>query len=140
MCIVCVFRWLIFSPSNHNSSLHHHMNNIVQYRTTTCSPQLVVYRGWQYVDSGSTLKCHIIGNFCFQSSMGANEGCGVSGFNCILPQIVQASCKYINVYFTCWLCKRKFLGIISVGCNKKGQLLIIYFGFVRYFKKIKGMQ
>ena len=71
-CIVCVCRWLIFSPSNYNSSLCHHMNNIVQYRATTCSPQFVVgYWGWQYVDNGSTLKYYIIGNFCLQSSMGA---------------------------------------------------------------------
>jgi len=48
------------------------MNNIVQYRATTCSVQfVVVYRGWQYVGGGSTLKYHIIGNFCLQSSMGA---------------------------------------------------------------------
>jgi len=39
---------------------------------TTCSPQFVViYGGWQYVDGGSTLKYHIIGNFCLHSSMGA---------------------------------------------------------------------
>jgi len=30
-----------------------------------------VYRGWPYVDSGSALKYHIIGNFCLHSSMGA---------------------------------------------------------------------
>ena len=30
------------------------------------------------------------------------------------------------------------MGIIIVGFNKMGQLLIIYFGFVRYFKKNKG--
>ena len=74
-CIVFVFRWLIFNPSNRNSSLCHHMNNIVQYRTTTCSPQFfVLFQGWQYVDCGSTLKYHIIGNFCLQTAMGAKWG------------------------------------------------------------------
>jgi len=29
------------------------------------------------------------------------------------------------------------LGIVSVGFNEIGQLLIIYFGFVRYLKKKK---
>jgi len=33
------------------------------------------------------------------------------------------------------MCKRKLLGIVSVGFNEIGQLLIIYFGFVRYLKK-----
>ncbi len=49
------------------------MNNIVQYyRATICSPQfVVVYRGWQYVGGGNTLKYHIIGNVCLQTSMGA---------------------------------------------------------------------
>jgi len=79
--IVCVFRWLIFSPSNHNSSWCHHMNNSVQYRSTTCSPKfVVVYRGWQHVNDVSTLKCHIIGNFCLQTSVGAKWGwCCVQG-------------------------------------------------------------
>ena len=58
--------------SNHNSSLCHHMNNIVQYRATTCSPQFVVVcGGWQYVGGSNTLKYHIIGNVCLQTSMGA---------------------------------------------------------------------
>jgi len=51
------------------------MNNIIQYRATTCSPQfMVVYQGWQYVDGGSTLKYNIKGNFCLQCSMGAKWG------------------------------------------------------------------
>ena len=121
MCIVCVFRWLIFSPSNHNSSLCHYMNNIVQYRATTCSLQFVVqYWGWQYVDSGSTFKYHIIGNFCLHSSMGAKWGLW---------------CTRVWLYFTCCLFKRKLLGIGSVGFDKMGQLLIICLGFVRYLKK-----
>jgi len=92
-CIVCVFRCLIFIPSNHNSNLCHHLNNIVQYKATTCSPQfVVVYQGWQYVDSGSTLKYHIIGNFCLHSSMGAKWGLW---------------CIRVWLYFTCCLCKRK---------------------------------
>jgi len=45
---------------------------------------------------------------------------------------VQASCKYVKVYFTCCLCNGKLLGIVSVGFNEMGQLLIIYFGFVRH--------
>ena len=53
-----------------------HLNiPVVQYRVTTCSPHfVVVYRGWQYVDSGCTVKHHIIGNFCLQTSMGAKWG------------------------------------------------------------------
>jgi hypothetical protein len=47
---------------------------------------------------------------------------------------VQASCKYIKVYFTCSLCKSKLWGIISVGFDEIGQLLIIYFGFVGYLR------
>ena len=39
---------------------------------------------------------------------------------------------HIKVYFTCCLYNRKLLGNVSVGFNKMGQLLIIYFGFVRY--------
>jgi len=138
-CIVCVFRWLIFSPSNHNSSVRRHMNNIVQYRATTCSPQFVVaYRGWQYVDSGSTLKHHIKENFCLQSSMGAKWG--YQGLTVFCHGFVQASCKYIKGYFTCCLCKRKLLLIIRVGFDEMDQLLIIYFEFFRYLKKTKGIQ
>jgi hypothetical protein len=126
-CIICVSRWLIFISSNHNSSLCHHMYNNVQYRATTCSPQFVVgYWGWQYVDSGSTLKQHIIGNFSLYSTMGVNKW----GLWCIR----------VWLYFTCCLCKTKLLGIVSVGFDKIGQLLNIYFGFVRYLKKTKGIQ
>jgi len=51
------------------------MNNILHYRATTCLLQfVVVYGGWQYVDGGSTLKCHIIGNFCLQTFIGAKWG------------------------------------------------------------------
>jgi len=64
------------------------MNNIVQYRAATCSPQfMVIYQGWQYVDSGSTLKYHIKGNFCLQTSIGAKWGGAISGFDCILLRI-----------------------------------------------------
>ena len=48
---------------------------------------------------------------------------------------VQASCKYIKVYFTCSPCKRKLLGFVSVGFDEMDQLLIICFGFVRDLKK-----
>jgi len=48
---------------------------------------------------------------------------------------VQASHKNIRVYFTCCLCKRRLLGIVTVDFNEMGQLLIIYFGFVRYLRK-----
>ena len=138
-CIVCVFRWLIFIPSNHNSSLCHHMNNVVQYRATTCSPQfVVVYWGWQYIDGGSTLKYHTIGNFCLQTSMGAKWGWCCIRVWLFCYAFVQASRKYIKVYFTCCLCKRKLLGIISVGFDEMGQLLIIYFGFVRYVMGVGG--
>ncbi len=41
----------------------------------------------------------------------------------------------MKVYFTCSLWKRKLLGIVSVGFDELGQLLIIYFGFVRYLRK-----
>ena len=119
--IVCVFRWLIFSPSNHNSNLCHHLNNIVQNRATTCSPRfVVVYRGWPYVDSSSALKYHIIGNFCLHSSMGAKWGLW---------------CIRVWLYFTCCLYKRKLLGICGVGFDIMGQLLIIYLGYVRYLEK-----
>jgi len=31
----------------------------------------------------------------------------------------------MKVYFTCCLCKKKLLGIVSVGFDKMGQLMII---------------
>ena len=68
-----------------------------------------------------------------------SEGGAVSGFDWILPQICSGSCKYIKVSFTCCLCKRKLLGIVSVGFDEMGQLLILYFGFVRYLKNTKGI-
>jgi len=104
------------------------MNNIVQYKATTCSFEFVVVcQGWQHVDSGCTLKYHITGNFNLQSSVGAKWG-----FWCIR----------VWLYFTCCLCKRKLLGIVSVGFDEMGQLLIICFGFVMYLekKKTKGIQ
>jgi len=67
--------------------------------------------------------------------MGACEGGAISGFDCILQGFVQASHKYIKVYFICCLHKRKLLGIVIVGFNEMGQLLIIYSGFVRYLRK-----
>ena len=109
-CIVCVFRWLNFSPSNHNSNLCHHLNNIVQCRATTCSPQFVVeYQGWPYVDSDSALKYHIIGNFCLHSSMGVSEGCGVSEFDCILP----AACTRGNYWGSAVLVSTKWVNYWS---------------------------
>ena len=113
MCIVCVFRWLIFSPSNHNAYMCHHRSNIVQYRTTTCSSRfVVVYWGWQLVDSGSTLKYHIKGNFCYSLPWVLSEGCGVSGFDSILSaacaignyrgSAVWVSTKWVN-YWSCVL-------------------------------------
>jgi len=66
-----------------------------------------------------------------------SKGGAVSGFDCILLGICSGSCKYVKVYFTCCLCKRKLLGIISVGFDELGQLLIIYFGTVRYLRKKK---
>jgi len=69
-----------------------------------------------------------------------SEGCSVLGLIVFCYGFVQASCKYIKGYFTCCLCKRKLLGIIRVGFDEMGQLLIIYFEFVRYLKKTKGLQ
>ena len=66
-----------------------------------------------------------------------SEGCGVSG-SVFCHGFVQASCKYIKGYFTCCLRKRKLLGIITVDFDEMGQLLIIYFEFLRYLKKNKG--
>ena len=45
------FRWLIVSPSNHNSSLCHKMNNIVQY-TPVCGgiSRMAVCQQWQYIE------------------------------------------------------------------------------------------
>jgi len=40
----------------------------------------------------------------------------------------------MKVYISCCLRKRKLLGIVSVGFDKMGQLLIIYFGFFRYLR------
>jgi len=62
------------------------------------------------------------------------------GLTVFCYEFVQASCRYIKVYFTCCLCKRKLLGIVSVGFDEMGQLLIIYFGFVKYLRwgKRKG--
>jgi len=44
----------------------------------------------------------------------------------------------IYVYFICCVGKRKSLGIVGVGFDDMGQLLIIYFGFVRYLKGGEG--
>jgi len=38
----------------------------------------------------------------------------------------------------CCLGKRKSLGTVSVGFDEMGQLLIIYFGFVRYLRGGEG--
>jgi len=57
------------------------------------------------------------------------------GFTVFCEGFVQASCKYIKAYFACSLCKMKLLGIVIVGFNEMGQLLINYFGFVRYLRK-----
>jgi len=46
------FRWLGSSPSNHNSSLYHHMNNIAQY-TAICGgiSRLAECQRWQYIET-----------------------------------------------------------------------------------------
>ena len=98
-CVVCVFRWLIFSSFNHNLYLCHHMSNIVQYRATTCSLQfVVVYRGCQYVDSGSTVKYHIIGNICLPTSMGAKRGwCCVRVWLYFAKELFQQAANFFYI-------------------------------------------
>ena len=44
----------------------------------------------------------------------------------------------VKYTFICCLCKKKLLGIASVGFDEMGQVLIIYFGFVGYFRKKRG--
>ena len=56
----------------------------------------------------------------------------------LVGRLLNSSCKYIKVYFTCCLCKRKLLRIVSLGFDEMGQLLVIYFGFGRYWRE-KGI-
>ena len=76
------------------------MNNIVQYRATTCAPQFVVtYRGWQYVDGGSTLKYHM-GISVYILPWVLSEVCGVSGFHVFyLPPVQEEVIGYRHCGF-----------------------------------------
>ena len=69
------------------------------------------------------------------------HGCKVrvvlyQGWTLFCKGFVQASCKYIKVYFTCCLCKKKLLGIVSVGFDEMGQLMLKYFAFFRYLSGV----
>jgi len=103
-----------------------------QYFNTSQCMEWKIYPVFQYVNSSSTLKYHIIGNLVLQTSMGAKGGwCAI--------RVRHYFGKDLFSVFYLLLCKNKLLGIISVGFDEMHQLMIIYFRFLTYLRG-EGLQ